>query len=147
MLEKYKKIIIITDKPLKKYSSNYFIKRILNIVLISFFVLLINLIPNESSNKSLLIKLPKVNKNELIPRNYKKKIFSFWEPREKIPGYLQLCIKTWKKYLPQYELIILDYKSTKKYIGNDIFNSIVDKKMPLTIQADAIRVALLKNMV
>lgn len=75
----------------------------------------------------------------------KKKVFSFWEPREKIPGYINLCIKTWKKNLPQYEINILDYKGVKEYIGDELFNCIISKKMSLPIQADAIRVALLKK--
>ena len=27
-------------------------------------------------------------------------IFSYWEPRSNIPYYLQLCVETWKKFLP-----------------------------------------------
>ena len=80
-----------------------------------------------------------------IKYKHKKKIFSFWEPKEKIPGYIHLCIKTWKKNLPQYEINILDYKGVKEYIGDKLFNIIINKKMPLHVQTDAIRVALLKK--
>ena len=45
--------------------------------------------------------------------NSNKIIFTFWEPKENIPGYLKLCIKTWKKFLPEYKIIILDYKKTR----------------------------------
>ena len=83
--------------------------------------------------------------NVALKYKYKKKVFSFWEPREKIPGYISLCIKTWKKNLPQYEINILDYKGVKEYIGDELFNCIINKKMSLSIQADAIRVALLKK--
>ena len=75
----------------------------------------------------------------------KKKIFSFWEPRRKIPEYLLLCIKTWKKYLPEYEINIFDYKNIRYYLGETLFSNIICKKLPLPIQADAIRVALLKR--
>ena len=74
-----------------------------------------------------------------------KIIFTFWEPHENIPGYLLLCIKTWKIYFPEYDIIILDYKSIKKYIDDELFSEIICKQMPLPIQADAIRVALLKK--
>ena len=37
----------------------------------------------------------------------KTRKFNFWEPRQKIPGYIQLCLNTWKKFLPEYEIIIL----------------------------------------
>ena len=96
-----------------------------------------------------------------IPLNYEKKlflktnlevenkknkfIFTFWEPHEKMPGYLKLCIKTWKKFLPDYDIKVLDYKNVKDYLGENLFSNIICKTMPLKIQADAIRVALLKK--
>jgi len=78
--------------------------------------------------------------------NYKhdKIIFTFWEPKEKLPGYLNLCIKTWKMFLSDYEIKILDYKTLKEYIGEELFSNIICKNMPLHVQADAIRVSLLK---
>ena len=84
-------------------------------------------------------------KNLKLKFNHKKLIFTFWEPRENIPGYLQLCIKTWKKFLPEYEIMILDYKNVKDYLGETLFSLIICKDLPLPIQADAIRVALLKR--
>ena len=77
-------------------------------------------------------------KNEI-----KTRIFTFWEPRQKIPGYIQLCLNTWKKFLPEYEIIILDYQITEKYLGNELFSNVICKNMTLQIQADAIRVAIL----
>ena len=74
-----------------------------------------------------------------------KRIFTFWEPHQKIPGYLRLCIKTWKKVLPEYEIIILDYNNIKYYIEEPILSNILCKKMSLQIQSDAIRVAILKT--
>ena len=75
----------------------------------------------------------------------KKKIFTFWEPINKIPGYILLCIKTWKAFLPEYDVQILDYNRVKNYIGDYIFSKIISKNMTLPIQADAIRIALLKK--
>ena len=83
--------------------------------------------------------------NELYADIPKKVIFTFWEPHNNIPGYLQLCIKTWKKSLPEYEIKILDYKSVKYYLGETLFDSIICKKMSLKIQSDAIRVIMLKK--
>lgn len=62
-----------------------------------------------------------------------------------MPGYLLLCIKTWKKYLPDYEIKILNYKSVKYYLGESIFSSSICPNMTIPIQVDAIRVALLKK--
>ena len=75
----------------------------------------------------------------------KKFIFTFWEPARKIPGYLMLCIQTWKKFLPEYSIKVLDYSNLKDYLGESIFSRIICKEMTLPIQADAIRVAILKN--
>ena len=72
-------------------------------------------------------------------------IYTFWEPKEKIPGYIKLCIKTWEKNLPKYKINILDYRKSKKLIGEPIFSNIVCKKMEMKIQTDAIRVAILKK--
>ena len=62
-----------------------------------------------------------------------------------MPGYLNLCIKTWKKFLPDYHIKLLDYKSAKIYLGEGIFSNIFCEDMTLPIQVDAIRVALLKK--
>ena len=72
-------------------------------------------------------------------------IFSFWEPKDKMPGFLKLCIKTWEKFLPEYEIIILDYKTTKYYLGETLFSKIICKNMSLMLQADAIRIAILNK--
>jgi len=84
------------------------------------------------------------NKKVILKYNHKKIVFSFWEPHDKIPGYIRLCIETWKKFLPDYEIKILDYKSLKDIIGEELFMNIICKNMSLSMQADAIRVALLK---
>ena len=75
----------------------------------------------------------------------KKVIFTFWEPKEKIPGYLQICMKTWKIFLPEYEIKLLDYKKSKIYLGEELFTNVICKNMSLPIQADAIRVAILQK--
>ena len=72
-----------------------------------------------------------------------KYIFTFWEPNKKVPGYLNLCIKTWKKFLPEYKIIILDYSNLRDYLSSNFITKVLYKKMNLPIQADGIRVALL----
>lgn len=71
-------------------------------------------------------------------------IFTFWEPRNSLPGYLSLCLKTWKKYVPaNYKVVILDYSNLLEYLGTKLIKQILCKDMALKIQADAIRVAIL----
>ena len=73
-------------------------------------------------------------------------IFTFWEPSTNIPGYLQLCVNTWKKILPNSNnLTILDYSKLHKYLNSSIISKILFKKMTLPIQTDAIRVAILEK--
>jgi len=77
--------------------------------------------------------------------NNKKKIFTFWEPVTKIPGYLKLCIKTWKLFLPEYDIEILNYEKVKEYLGEDLLSKIICNNISLFVQTDAIRVALLNK--
>lgn len=86
-----------------------------------------------------------INPRLSITLDNTKHIFTFWEPSRKIPGYLKLCIKTWKKYLPEYKIIILDYNNIYHFLERPLISKILFKKMSLPIQADAVRVAILKK--
>lgn len=44
------------------------------------------------------------------------RIFTFWESNSTIPMYLKLCMETWEKYLPEYEIVFLNYS---KFALND----------------------------
>ena len=74
-----------------------------------------------------------------------KRIFTFWEPRKNLHGYLYLCMKTWKKFLPDYEIILLDYSNLEQWLGKDFFDAHLYKNFDLMRQADAIRCAVLKK--
>ena len=75
----------------------------------------------------------------------RKRIFTFWEPKSNIPGYLHLCMRTWEKFLPDYEVVLCDYSNLADYLDKTTVSEILCKKMPLPQQADCIRAALLKN--
>ena len=81
--------------------------------------------------------------NSYIMTN-KNKIFTFWEPKENIPAYIQLCLKTWEKFLPEYEIVVLDYSNLDKYLGKNFYDEILYKDFRFHILSDAIRAALLK---
>ena len=85
------------------------------------------------------------NSNSIDEKITNKTIFTFWEPSDKLPGYISLCIKTWKKFLPDYIILILNFKKAKHYLGETIYSNIIYENMTLPIKADAIRVALLKK--
>lgn len=75
----------------------------------------------------------------------KKRIFTFWEPKEKMPEYIKLCIQTWYKFLPEYEIIILDYNNLSQWLPENYFDKTLYLDYSLPKQADAIRCALLKK--
>lgn len=76
-------------------------------------------------------------------QNYK--IFSFWEPKDKVPPYIQLCMETWNKFLPDYEIVLLDYETLPKYL--DIKELQLDKLKYFSLpkQSDVIRMHLLNK--
>ncbi len=77
--------------------------------------------------------------------NNNKYIFTFWEPKEKIPAYLKLCMKTWSHFLPEYKIVVLDYQSIDEWVGKGVFDPSLYENFSLPKQADAIRCAVLKK--
>lgn len=97
---------------------------------------------------SFIIIIKKIKKSLFKNDNNVKNhyIFTFWEPNNSLPGYIKLCIKTWKKYLPNYyKIVILDYHSLHNYLDFKLIEKITCKRMTLPIQADAIRIAILRK--
>ena len=77
-------------------------------------------------------------------QNIPQRIFTFWEPADKMPAYIRLCINSWKKVLPEYEIIILDYSNLNQWLDN-CYDEILYKEFSLAKQADAIRCAVLRR--
>ena len=72
-----------------------------------------------------------------------KRIFSFWEPKGNIPGYIRLCMKTWEKFLPDYKVALCDYETLKKYLSAEELSAVECRLLSLPQQSDALRCALL----
>ena len=71
-------------------------------------------------------------------------VYTFWEPREKIPYYLQLCMETWKKFLPNATIVVLDYKNIGDFVDiTELKPKLLSGRFTLPIISDALRVALL----
>lgn len=69
-------------------------------------------------------------------------VYTFWEPRENIPLYLRLCMKTWKKFLPDATIVVLNYKNLGEFIDlRELDPNLFS--LPLQQISDVIRVALL----
>ena len=45
-----------------------------------------------------------------------KKIWTYWDNPMKIPNVVELCIKSWKKFHPEYEIVLLTRKNYKGYV-------------------------------
>ena len=82
-------------------------------------------------------------KNEIVDRN-KNNVFAFWESKDEIPAYLELCKKTWYKNIPNCEIHIINYQNIQSYIGNT-YNLTKLKKIPLAMQSDIISAAILEK--
>ena len=71
-------------------------------------------------------------------------VYTFWEPRERMPFYLQLCMETWKKFLPNATIVLLDYKNINELLDvRELGLNLFSGRFTLPQIADAIRVALL----
>ena len=74
-----------------------------------------------------------------------KRIFTFWEPREAKPGYLELCLETWRRFLPEYEIVELDYSNLDQWLGRDCFAASLYTNFSLSKQVNALRCAVLRR--
>lgn len=74
-----------------------------------------------------------------------KKVFTFWEPKDAMPGYVQLCMETWRRCLPGFEVVVLDFKSLGDYLSAAEIEEISCPRESLAKQADCIRCALLRK--
>lgn len=74
------------------------------------------------------------------------KIYTYWvnQNNQQAPIYIRMCIKTWEKYIPNLELIVINEKNVSEYIADDIdldsFN-----KLSLPQQSDVVSVAVLSK--
>ena len=74
-----------------------------------------------------------------------RRIFTFWENPRGLPGYLKLCLETWRKFLPEYEIVVLNYANLDQWIGQDCYDPSLYINFSLPKQADAVRCAVLKR--
>ncbi len=74
-----------------------------------------------------------------------RRVFCFWEPRGEMPAYLGLCMKTWERNLPGYEIVVLDHSNLDRYLPPDTYDAGTLRRLPLAAQKDAIMVAVLEK--
>lgn len=71
-------------------------------------------------------------------------IFAFWESKEWIPAYLDLCKDTWVKNIPNCDIHILNHNNLHEYIG-DTYDLENLKKISFAMQSDIISAAVLEK--
>lgn len=87
------------------------IKFIIITIIILCIVLLINYYKsNGEINKRINIYIDK-SKQTIIP----KKIWTYWHTKS-LPDIINKCIENWRKYNPEYEIVILNNSNYKEYI-------------------------------
>lgn len=74
-----------------------------------------------------------------------KNVFTFWEPVEKMPDYIKLCMNTWTFFGEDYKINIINYKNLEQFIGNHLYIKFLKKFFSLPKQADVIRCLVLKK--
>jgi len=75
-----------------------------------------------------------------------KRIFAFWVNKNNklsIPPYLDLCMETWKKSIPDLELVIINYDNLYEWIDEDYLSKKELKTLTIPQQKDAVSYALL----
>lgn len=72
-----------------------------------------------------------------------EKIFTFWEDKNNIPDYINMCINSWQKFLPDYEIVMLNYDNLEQYIGKNFYDRTLFESFSKAQQAQAIRAAVL----
>jgi len=80
--------------------------------------------------------------NDSIPRN----IFIYWDTgwdnNPKLPDVCRLCLKSWEKFNPSWNIIKLDQKNIYSYLSTELLSGIFTKKSR-QVQSDLIRANLL----
>ena len=74
-----------------------------------------------------------------------EKIYTFWEDKNNMPEYIKLCIESWKKFLPDYEIVILNYDNLEDYLGKNYYDKSLYENFTIAQQTQAIRAAVLEK--
>jgi len=62
------------------------------------------------------------SRREYFSQQIPKKIWTYWDDEEIKNKTVQLCIQSWKKYNPDYGVIVLNQNNLKDYIDLDVKN-------------------------
>lgn len=72
-------------------------------------------------------------------------IYFFWEPTDRIPAYLELCMQTWQRAFRGHQIIHLSHANLGQYISPGSLPIDQLKRVPLSQQKDALSIAVLNE--
>ncbi len=76
----------------------------------------------------------------------KNNIFCFWESDNDMPGYLKLCLKSWKINIKNSEVHVINYNNIYSYLEKDKYYDIdLLRQIRLPMQSDIISAAILEK--
>lgn len=76
------------------------------------------------------------------------KIFTFWHDRNEIPGYLKLCLSTWRRFIHDNEIVIVDFSTLGEYTDiqdKDYYDELVSGKYNMQSVSDVLRFDILSK--
>lgn len=75
----------------------------------------------------------------------KNVIFTYWHSNSgSMPAYIELCIETWKKIIPNLDIVLINQSNLNNYIGNT-YDMEKLKKISLPMQSDIVSAAVLEK--
>ena len=72
-----------------------------------------------------------------------KRVFTYWVnmPGHSMPGYIELCVETWRKHIPNLELVTLDHDNLREWVGDIDFMRFLRLSLPM--QSDVVSFMIL----
>jgi hypothetical protein len=83
------------------------------------------------------------SRREYFSQQIPKKIWAYWDDEDIKNKTVLLCIQSWKKYNPDYEVVVLNPKTVKYYLDLDIENMKMNDGP--TRESDIIRINILQK--
>jgi hypothetical protein len=75
-----------------------------------------------------------------------KTIYIFWyQGFDSAPDIVKHCVKSWRRYNPEWNIVCLDKKNLNQYIKSPEFAFITELNINLTAYSDVVRAFLLKE--
>lgn len=72
-------------------------------------------------------------------------IYTFWEPRNRIVPYIELCMEKWEPFIQGFDHVLLDYSNLWEHIPKDSIDPEKFSSVYFGLQKDIVQAAVLKH--